>query len=294
MIFPIGVYLGALAIGASIGVLTGMFGVGGGFLITPLLNVLLGVPISIAVGTGVVQILGVSTAGIYRRRGEGLIDYKMALILFGGNYVGVRLGARTLGWLNGLESISLGSRRAPAGEVYTLLIFAVLLIGIAVWMFLDTSRSHTEEPPQGLFARVRLPPYTHLASVGGTPLSIPVLSYFGLALGFLTGLLGIGGGVILLPALVYLVGMRTHCAAATSLVIVWLTSFVATITHSLAGNTDLLLAVPLLVGGSLGLQVGVNVCNRTGGARLRRYFCFVVLAAVVLIVGKLGAFAFFR
>ncbi|MBC7256787.1 MAG: sulfite exporter TauE/SafE family protein, partial [Chloroflexi bacterium] len=69
MTFSIAVYLGALAIGASIGVLTGMFGVGGGFLITPLLNVLLGVPISIAVGTGVVQILGVSTAGIYRRRG---------------------------------------------------------------------------------------------------------------------------------------------------------------------------------------------------------------------------------
>lgn len=293
MTFPLAVYIGALAIGASIGVLTGMFGVGGGFLITPLLNVLLGVPISIAVGTGVVQILGVSTAGIYRRRGEGLIDYKMALILFGGNYVGVRLGARTLGWLNGMGSISLASHQAPAGEVYTLLIFAVLLIGIAAWMFVDTSRSSAEEPRQGLFARFHIPPYTRFPSVGETPLSIPILSYFGLVLGFLTGLLGIGGGVILLPALVYLVGMRTHCAAATSLVIVWLTSFVATITHSLASNTDLLLAVPLLVGGSLGLQMGVNICNRTKGARLRRYFCFVVLTAVVLILGKLGVLALF-
>ncbi|MBC7316145.1 MAG: sulfite exporter TauE/SafE family protein, partial [Chloroflexi bacterium] len=224
---------------------------------------------------------------------EGLIDYKMALILFGGNYVGVRLGARTLGWLNGMSSISLVNRQAPAGEVYTLLIFAVLLIGIAAWMFVDTSRPSAEEPHQGLFARLRIPPYTRFPSVGETPLSIPILSYFGLALGFLTGLLGIGGGVILLPALVYLVGMRTHCAAATSLVIVWLTSFVATITHSLAGNTDLLLAVPLLVGGSLGLQVGVNICNRTRGARLRRYFCFVVLTAIVLIVGKLGVLALF-
>lgn len=289
MTFPIGVYLGALAIGAGIGILTGMFGVGGGFLITPLLNVLLGVPISIAVGTGVVQILGVSTAGIYRRRGEGLIDYKMALILFGGNYVGVRLGARTLAALNALASLSLDGRQVPAGEVYTLLIFAVLLIGITAWMFIDTSRSQAEEPQRGFFARLRIPPYTRFSSVGETPLSIPVLSYFGLVLGFLTGLLGIGGGVILLPALVYLVGMRTHCAAATSLVIVWLTSCVATITHSLAGNADLLLAVPLLVGGSLGLQLGVNLCNRTRGARLRRYFCFVVLAAVVLILAKLGA-----
>lgn len=293
MTFSIGVYLGALAIGAGVGILTGMFGVGGGFLITPLLNIFLGVPISIAVGTGVMQILGVSTAGIYRRRGEGLIDYKVATILFGGNYVGVRLGARALSSLDALGSIPLGGRQAPAGEVYTLFIFTFLLISIMAWMFYDTSRSPTEEPRQGLFARLHLPPYTRLPSVGEAPLSISVLAYLGLAIGFLTGLLGIGGGVILLPVLVYLVGMRTHCAAATSLVIIWLTSLVATITHSLAGNTDLLLACPLLVGGSVGLQVGVNLCNRTGGARLRRYFCFVILAAVVLILAKLGALTLF-
>ena len=99
--------------------------------------------------------------------------------------------------------------------------------------------------------------------------------------------LGIGGGVILLPALVYLVGMRTHRATATSLAMVWLTAFVATITHASAGNSDIRLVIPLLLGGTVGLQIGVNLCSKLGGTKLRRYFCFVVIAAMVMISAKL-------
>lgn len=290
MSFSPWVYGGALVIGAGIGVLTGMFGVGGGFLITPLLNVLLGVPMSIAVGTGVLQILGVSTAGIYRRRHERLIDYKLAIVLFGGNYVGVDLGARALHDLAALGPLPLSGRRVPAADFYTLSVFFLLLLAIAIWLVLDSSRQRGEEGPRiGLFARIKLPPYATFDSLGETRLSIPVLAYFGVALGFLTGLLGIGGGVVLLPALVYLVGMRTHTAAATSLVMVWLTSFLAAIAHTQAGHTDIWLAVPLLIGGSLGLQLGVTLCNRTRGYRLRRLFGLVVLAAVALIAIKLVA-----
>ena len=92
--FTPAVYLGALAIGLGIGALTGMFGVGGGFLVTPLLNVLLGVPMPFAVGTGLLQVLGTTSSGIYLRRKSGLMDLKLAVTLFGGNTVGVWLAPR--------------------------------------------------------------------------------------------------------------------------------------------------------------------------------------------------------
>jgi len=293
MTFSLTILLGALAIGATIGVLTGLFGVGGGFLITPMLNILLAVPMPIAVGTGVVQILGVSTAGLYRRRHGAQIDFKLALVLFGGNFVGVRLGTQTLGWLKTIGAVQIGGHSMPAADFWALWVFLALLGGIFGWLLYDTSRKNpSPEGQPGLFAHIHIPPYAEFPSLDHPRLSLPVLSYFGLALGYLTGLLGIGGGVIMLPALVYLVGMRTHRAAATSLVIVWLSSFVATITHASAGNSDLRLAVPLLVGGSIGLQIGVAISARTKGLQLRRYFAFVVLAAIIMVLIKLLAFVF--
>ncbi len=79
---------------------------------------------------------------------------------------------------------------------------------------------------------------------------------------------------------------------ATSLAMVWCTSFLATLTHAAAGNTDIRLAIPLLLGGSIGLQIGVNLCNKLGGRELKRYFTFVVLAAALLVAGKLISLLF--
>ena len=280
--------VGPLLLGGFVGILTGMFGVGGGFLTTPLLNIILGTPMHVAVGTGALNILGVSTAGLYRRRREGLIDYKMSIVLLGGNLAGVRLGVGTLEWLKGLGELKFNGQTMPAADFYILSAFLVLLGGIAGWMIYDTSRN--TEPPAvrvGLFSRIKLPPYTEFDSLDRPRLSIPVLSYFGLILGFMTGLLGIGGGVIMLPSLVYLVGQRTHRATATSLAMVWLSSLVATIGHSMAGNSDFLLAIPLMVSGAIGLQLGVSLSERVGGPRLRRYFSLVVIAAMALVAAKI-------
>ena len=279
--------LGALAIGAAVGVLTGLFGVGGGFLITPLLNALLGVPMPIAVGTGTMQILGVSTAGLYRRRHEGQTDYKLAVVVFGGNYVGVRLGAALLEWLSGLGMLAVNGRSVAAVDLVLLAIFGVVLAGIALWVWYDATRGPEEEECEGLFARIHCPPYTEFPTLRSPRLSIVVMSYFGLVLGFMTGLLGIGGGVILMPALIYLVGMGIHQAAATSTALVALSSFAAVIVHAAAGNTDLALAVPLLIGGSLGLQFGVSLCHRCNAQQLKRSFVLVVIVAWLIVVSKL-------
>lgn len=283
------IVIGALAIGLSVGVLTGMFGVGGGFLITPLLSIVLGVPMPIAVGTSAVQILGSSTAALYGRHGEGQTDYKMAIVLFGGNFAGVRLGAAALSWLGSAGSMIFRGGSVPIVEFAVLCVFLPLLVGITAWLWYDTSRAKgAESPTSSLLARIRVPPYTGFPSLGDAQLSIPVMSYVGLALGFLTGLLGVGGGVIIVPTLVYLAGMHTHRAAATSLAMVWLSSLVATITHASAGHVDLLLAVPLLTGGSVGVQLGVALCRRLAGRQLRRHFAFVVLAAALIVATKLA------
>ena len=284
-------FIGALVLGGGVGVLTGLFGVGGGFLMTPLLNVVLGVPMPIAVGTGAMQILGTATAGLYRRRNDGLVDYKMAVMLFGGNLVGVQLGDAIVQWLKGLGTMRLPGGEVPAVEIVIQVIFVVLLSAITGWLWYDTTRKNAaaEGAPVGLFSRLAIPPYTHFATLDAPRMSIPVMSYFGLLLGFLTGLLGIGGGVVLVPALLYLVGMRAHPASATSMAMVWLASLVAVVTKVASGDASLALVIPLLVGGSVGLQVGVTVCDRMSASRLKRYFGLVVLAATLLVAGKVVA-----
>jgi len=280
-------YLGALAIGLGIGALTGMFGVGGGFLVTPLLNVLLGVPMPLAVGTGLLQVLGTTSSGIYLRRKSGLIDLKLAVTLFGGSTVGVWLGTATLNGLKGAAEVKVRGNPVAAADLYTLIIYVIMLIGIAAYMLYDTNRTAPPEGERSPFARIRIPPFACYDSLPGNALSIPALSYFGLILGFLTGLLGVGGGVVLLPALVYLAGMRTHAAAATSLVMVWFSSVIAVVGHTLGGNTRLDLAIPLLVGGTVGVQLGVAIADRTRAAQLKRYFAWVVVLAVVVVATKL-------
>jgi len=279
---------GALLVGAGVGVLTGMFGVGGGFLITPLLSVLLGVPMPIAVGTGAMQILGTTTAGLYRRRHEGRVDYKMALVLFGGNYVGVRLGDAVIQWLKGLGDLTINGESVSAVDFVIQVVFVAILSAIAAWLVYDTARKRgNDEATEGLFSHLPVPPLTAFSSLGGRQLSVPVMSYFGLAVGFFTGLLGIGGGVILVPALLYLVGMSAHCSSATSLAMVWLSSLAAVITKTPSGDASLALVIPLLIGGTAGLQLGITICNRMSGASLKKYFALVVTAAMVLVLTDL-------
>src|SRR5450756_2190093 len=210
--------LGALLIGSLVGVLTGMFGVGGGFLITPLLNIVLGVPMPIAVGTSAIQILGVSTNALYERRHEERPALKMAIVLFGGNFVGVLLGASLLSYLARLGSLSFGGNTIAIVDLVLLLTFLPLLLGIAYWLYRDTRRNPASPIIRiGWFAKLKIPPYTQFTALELPQLSIIIMVYFGLCLGFLAGLLGIGGGVLLLPSLVYLVGLRTHRAISTSL-----------------------------------------------------------------------------
>lgn len=280
--------IGALLIGGAVGILTALFGVGGGFLITPLLNIVLGVPMPVAVGTSVVQILGVSAGSLFERRHEPKPGIKMSIVMFGGNFIGVQIGAALLARLERIGYIVVRGSRYALVDLVVLALFIPLLLGIAYWLYIDTRRN--PEPPVvrvGWFARLKIPPYACFESLERPRLSLPVLAYFGMLMGLLTGMLGIGGGVLLLPALVYLVGLRTRRATSTSLVMVLLTSAVAVVTHTIAGNVNYPLAVPLLLGGTLGAAFGTSLGERMQGPALRKYFIYVLLLAVVVVSFRL-------
>ncbi|NLV73540.1 MAG: sulfite exporter TauE/SafE family protein [Chloroflexi bacterium] len=268
--------------------MTAIFGVGGGFLITPLLHVILGVPMPTAVGTSSVQILGVSAGSLYERRRSAPPALKIALVMLGGNYAGVQLGARLLGYLESLGQLTLNNRPVSAADLGVLLIYVPLLVGIAVLMRREAHRAPEQaDITTGYLAKIRIPPYSDFGTHAPNRLSIPAVTLLGLAIGFLTGLLGIGGGVILFPALVYLVGLPTRQASSTSLVIVLFTAIIAVVTHTLADHVNLILVIPLLVGGSLGTRLGVDILAKMNAAQIRQGFVYVLILAILIVLYQL-------
>jgi hypothetical protein len=286
---------GAAAIGLAVGFLSGLLGVGGGFLLAPLLNVFLGIPLSIVGPSDLCQIQGTSLAGLLRHRKQGQFDLRVALILLGGVFCGTEAGVRILEHLKGLGSMTLSGGTFTRCEVALSVIFTVMLVLIGVWVFLDAAlagRARSSEAGPGcerragLLSAIRLPPY--ITPAGGRPVSAVLVAYAGLLMGIPQALLGIGGGVLLLPILVYLIGLSTHAAVGTSLLVVFAGSVWGVLRHAMNFNISLPLVGALLVGSTFGSQLGAVVTTRLSAHRLRKYFSFVVGAAVLILVWKMA------
>ena len=286
--------VGGVIIGGLIGFLTGVFGVGGGFMLTPLLMIVLGVPAPVAVGTGLAVILANSTYGLYVRRKSKTIDIKLSLVISIGSVGGVLIGAWLLDLLARTPDITiLGREQEPAR--YVLLVLFLLLLGwIAGYLYYDYRKHYGETVAVrvGLLAGVSLPPYTAFRSLERPMLSVPALVLMGILVGLLTGLLGVGGGVVLLPALVYLVGQRAIKAAGTSLLLVWIASLTGVIRMAGVNNISLVLFVILLAGGFTGTALGTRIGLALKGPKLRLYFIVVVVAAVILVAYELVKITF--
>lgn len=287
---------GALIISAIVGMLTGIFGVGGGFLLTPALIVLLHVPPALAVGTDLTVILLTSSVGLFRRRGSGTVDVKLALVGSLGSMVGVMLGQRLMQYMKTLPPVHIGGREQNALEYGLMWAFLIFLGWLAGLLYFDyrQSRGRAAHDPKGLFASLRVGPRMTFHSVPAGPISLTALLGLGLIIGVMTGLMGIGGGVLWLPALFYLVGQRTLAAAGTSLLLVWLSSFLASVLNVVNGNVYWPLCLTMLAGGMAGTWYGTHLGLRIAGARLRFYFIYVVLAAMILIGCKVVAMTWFR
>lgn len=281
------------AVGLGVGYVAGMFGVGGGFLLTPLLMYGFGIPAPIAVGSALCQKCGTSIASFlkYRhlRRGEPRID----LVMLGGSLLGVDAGTRLLRHLTALGTWHIRGGRTPIVNLVLDILFIGLLSATAVYTFRDAWQSFRsgvrrgDRTIAGPLARLRLRPTIDLPNVNLQQVSVPILAYAGFGLGVASGLMGIGGGVLLMPILLYGYGLSVHNAAGTGVLLLFVTVAFGTFEQALLGYVSLKLAMAILIGSSIGSQLGALTTHLLPNRVLRLIFGFLVAGTVVLIAWDL-------
>jgi hypothetical protein len=264
-----------IVLGFAVGVLSGMFGVGGGFLTTPLL-IFYGIPPTVAVASATTQITGASVSGAMVHMRRGGVDMKMAGIMIVGGLFGSFVGAAMFRLLQSTGQI----------DVVIGLLYVLILSWIGILMLKDSLVTLG-------YVRVaaKAPQARHNRWVASLPLrwrfyssGLYISPVAPLALGFLAGVLtvflGIGGGFILVPAMIYLLGMPARVVIGTSLVMILAVSAATTMVHSLTTRAvDIVLAALLLVGGVIGAQYGAILTTRMKPDYLR-----LALAIIILLV----------
>jgi uncharacterized membrane protein YfcA len=290
------VSLPALAfVGLFIGYFAGMFGVGGGFLLTPILMNVFGVPAPVAVGSALCQKCGTSISSFLKYRSMGKGEPRIDVIMLGGSLMGVDAGTRLLTYLTGLGKWSIGRHMGiPAVQVVLDVAFIVLLSLTAAYTFQDAWRARSRKIPRGdttipgpMVTKIRIPPYIDLPNVQLSQVSVPMLSYLGFGLGAASGLMGIGGGVLFMPILLYGIGLSVRNAAGTGVLLLFVTVAAGTIEQSLDGYVSLRLALAILIGSSVGAQLGALTTYYLPNRTLRLFFAFLVLDTVVMIAWDL-------
>lgn len=285
-------FLPALFLGSFVGVMTGFFGAGGGFLLTPALNILLGLPMPLAVGTSSCQICGTSLFTLWQRLDRRWLGWRVAVVSGIGIVPGTWLGTRLVAMMRELGYWQTRRQLVPAADLLLLALFALLLLPIGIGMYLDGAEhpdrkmTPAAEHP-GVLARWRLPPMYRFRTIVGHEFSLSVMVLLGGIMGLLSGLLGIGGGVIMLPMLLYLVGQKLEFATLTSTMIIFLSSLGSSFFHGLNGTISYPMALALLCGSLAGSTIGVRLQARVSSRKTRRYFAWVVFAAWLMVVGRL-------
>ena len=273
-----------IALGAGVGFLSGMFGIGGGFLTTPLL-IFYGIPPAIAVASSATQITGSSVSGALTYYQRGQVDLKMGTVLVAGGMFGSVIGSFLFRWLQ-----SLGQIDVSIGILYVVFLSIVggLMLKESLGFLLRQRRGL--EPVQSarrhhplvaaLPLRMRFP----RSGIYISPLA-PFL--VGTLTGVLTVIMGIGGGFIMVPAMLYVLGMAAGVVVGTSLFQIVFVTAIATLLHaSQSQSVDIVLAVLLLLGGVVGAQFGARAAQRLPAERLRLFLALLVLTvAIRLAIG---------
>ncbi len=270
-----------LGLGGIVGLLSGMFGVGGGFLITPLLF-FIGVPPAVAVATGANQIVASSFSALMAHLKRKTVDFKMGSVLLAGGLVGSALGVYVFTLLKQLGQVDL-----------LVNLFYVVFLGIVGGLMmiesLNALRKSKRQGPTKAKKRgrgiVQTMPLKMRFRASGLYISAIPPFLVGLSVGVLSAIMGVGGGFIMVPAMIYILGMPTKVVIGTSLFqIIFVTAF-TTLLHATTNYTvDIVLALLLLVGGVIGAQFGTQI-----GAKLKAEQLRIALAGLVLIVcGKLA------
>ncbi len=209
-----------LIIGTVVGLLPGLFGVGGAFLMVPALNLLAHVPLDIAIGSSACQVLGPATTGVLHRRATGTLYLQLPLTMLGGTFVGVWLGMLFVDWAGqSHDTIQIHGRSVPRLDTVMMFgYFLLLLVAGGDRGLADLARTERRRGlHRGHWEDLRMPPWGQFAELDGRTFSIPILTVLATLVGFLNSGLGMGGGILLVPALVSLVGLSTHRAMNVSL-----------------------------------------------------------------------------
>ena len=272
----VGVILG---LGAAVGMFSGLFGAGGGFLLTPLL-IFIGIPPAVAVGSGAAQIVASSMSGVLAHARRGNVDFRMGLVLLAGGFVGSTAGVQLFAYLRSIGQIDL-----------VVALSYVLILGVVgSLMFQESLRALLRHRRTGIATRGKLHQHNFLH---GLPLKMRfsksklyISSLLPLSVGALVGLLaalmGVGGGFIMVPAMIYLLGMPTSVVVGTSLFqIIFVTGNVTFLQAYQNQTVDVVLALLLVAGGVIGAQIGARVGARLRGEQLRMLMAVMVLAVAL-------------
>jgi hypothetical protein len=268
-----------LAMGAAVGFLSGMFGVGGGFLITPLL-IFYNIPPAIAVATGANQVIAASFSGALAHFKRGTIDFKLGTVLLAGGIFGSTFGVWVFKLLRQLGQLDL----------FVSLLYVGLLGTVGALMLVESVNalraarkgdvSGLRRPGQHNWIH-KLPLKMRFRASKLFVSVIPVL-VLGAAIGFLASIMGVGGGFIMVPAMIYLLKVPTNVVIGTSLFQIIFTSAYTTIIHSATNHTvDIVLAMALMVGGVAGAQYGAKAGQKLRGEQLRALLALLVLAVAI-------------
>lgn len=290
--------LGLIVLGLIVGFLAGFFGVGGGFLMTPMLNVIFNIPYNIAVGTDLAQMFGTSTSATMRHWKLGNVDFKLGALMIMGTVMGVEIGAGIIEVLKNMGDLVINNQKIPAINFYVSIVYIVLLLSIGTLILKESIRARkraadghdTSKVESGLAKKVQsynIPPMISLPKSGIAKISVWVILGIGFATGVLAGFMGVGGGFIRMPAFIYVMGIPTTTAIGTDLFEIVFSGGYGALTHTLKGNVDVLLAAILLIGTTVGAQIGALTTRKVKGAQVRYYFSLIAYIAVVFVIAKL-------
>ncbi len=269
-----------LGLGGLVGILSGMFGVGGGFLMTPLLF-FIGIPPAVAVATEANQIVASSFSGVLAHFRRKNVDLRMGTVLLIGGLIGAALGVQLFNTLKSMGQVDLLVK----------LSYVIFLGIIGSLMFVESLRAIYQSGKSGAAPKrkkhnwVHNLPFKMKFRTSGLYISVIPPAIIGVLVGILAAIMGVGGGFVMVPAMIYLLGMPTRVVIGTSLYqIIFVTAF-TTLLHATTNFTvDMALAVLLLIGGVIGAQIGTRI-----GVHLKAEQLRILLAILVLAVcGKLA------
>lgn len=283
---------GLIILGLGVGIIGGFFGMGGAWMVTPGLNIL-GFPMAFAIGTDIAHMAGKSLISTLRHGKFGNVDYKLGLIMFIGTIVGFEVGAQMIMWLERLGKVDFVVRW----------LYIILLALIAWMVFHDVAKKKKKERElraagqdvdklatgiewHKTLHKIKIPPMMHFKAAGiyctaWLPIFVSFLT------GWLAGILGIGGGLIRMPALIYFIGCPTHVAVGTDLFEVMISGLYGAATYTYKGRTELVAAMIMLIGASIGAQIGTVATKYIKGYGIRIAFGLAVVGCGISVIMKL-------